>query len=69
MIAKGKSSFGDGDRQMTVLTQENGEASCDFLAATTPEICELRVALVNDPSQQWQTQLEIVPRSPARARS
>ncbi len=68
MIAKGKSTFGDGERLLTVLATENGEASCDFIAATAPEVCELKVALVNEPTQQWQAKAEIVPGPPARAR-
>jgi hypothetical protein len=68
MIAKGKSTFGDGERLLTILAKENGEASCDFIAATAPEICELKVALVNEPTQQWQARAEIVPGPPARAR-
>jgi hypothetical protein len=59
-IIKGKSSFGNGDHQMTVLTNENGEAACDFIAGNTPEIGELKVALANEPSLQWQTKFEIV---------
>jgi biopolymer transport protein ExbB/TolQ len=69
VIAKGKSTFGDGERQTTMLAKENGEVSCDFMASLTPEICELRVALVNEPAQQWQGRVEIVPGPPSRARS
>lgn len=68
MIAKGKSTFGDGERLLTVLAKEDGEASCDFIAATGPEVCELKVALVNEPTQQWQAKVEIIPGPPARAR-
>jgi hypothetical protein len=68
MIAKGKSTFGDGERMLTVLAKENGETSCDFIAATAPEVCEIKVALVNEPAQQWQAKVEIVPGPPARVR-
>lgn len=68
VIAKGKSTFGDGERQTTMLAKENGEVSCDFIASLTPEVCEIRVALVNEPAQQWQGRVEIVPGPPSRAR-
>ncbi|MDZ7362149.1 MAG: MotA/TolQ/ExbB proton channel family protein [candidate division KSB1 bacterium] len=68
VITKGKSTFGDGERQTTMLAKENGEVSCDFIASLTPEICEMRLALVNEPNQQWQTRIEIVPGPPSRAR-
>ncbi|MDZ7344366.1 MAG: MotA/TolQ/ExbB proton channel family protein, partial [candidate division KSB1 bacterium] len=68
LIAKGKSVFGSGERQVTVITNENGEATCDFMAATAPEICELKIFLPNEPAQQWQTKIEIVAGPPARAR-
>jgi biopolymer transport protein ExbB/TolQ len=67
IIAKGKSALGDGTRQLTVMTKENGEAVCDFTSATTPETDELIVALVNEPSQQWHTKIEIIPGQPAQA--
>ncbi len=68
VITKGKSTFGDGERQTTMLAKENGEVSCDFIASLTPEICEMRLALVNEPNQQWQTRIEIVPGPPSRGR-
>jgi biopolymer transport protein ExbB/TolQ len=68
VIAKGKSAFGDGERQTTMLAKENGEVSCDFIASLAPEICEVRVALVNEPAQQWQGRVEIIPGPPSRAR-
>lgn len=68
VIAKGKSTFGDGERQTTVLAKENGEVSCDFIASLAPETCEVRVALVNEPAQQWQGRVEIVPGPPSRGR-
>ena len=67
-VIQGHGAFGHFGTNHTTVTNVDGEILADFAAGSVPEVCEIRIAVLRDENQKWQSRIEITPAKPARLR-